>query len=582
MSINNLSLKNYILFLASKYKAYLILLTLAAIFAGGFEISIDYKIKEIIDMIAEDSAANVGYLLFLFALYKLMHHLAYFVFRILDSIYKPKIIEQTVIDIYSKTVRHSLQWFDSHLSGEISNKVYDFQDSVTNITSNLFTVLNTIVTAVMMLWALFNVNIFSAFVLIGFVIIYIPVIWWLLKKQIRLNESSERVRQNAVGIINDSISNIFCIKVIGSLFAELKLKLQPAVTKWRDWDKRVRSFEAYVVDNADTVLVTLMSTIQIYLLAYLYKKGDITAGSFAFIAMMTLKIQWKLGNVLEHILFQINPGIATMKASYQYINSAVDVEDKEGAYELRNASGDIKYSNVEFAYESNNKLVLSNFNLTVKAGERVGVVGMSGAGKTTVMKCLLRYFDVSGGSIAIDGHDIRDISQESLREAISMIPQDITMFHRSVRENLQMAKHGATEKEIIAACKRAKIHKDIMAMPQGYETIVGERGTKLSGGQRQRIAIARAILKNAPVLILDEATSSLDTATEQLIQDSINHILEDSKATVIAIAHRLSTIKHMDRIIVLDKGRIVEEGTHFGLLRKKRGFYKKLWEMQAI
>jgi ATP-binding cassette subfamily B protein len=487
-----------------------------------------------------------------------------------------------LLDIYTKTVKHSLQWFDSHLSGEISNKISDFQDSVTEITSNLFRVLNMLVSVLLMFVFLIKINVFSALVLMLFVLIYVPIIWYLIKKQIRLNESSAKVRQNASGIINDSISNIFCIKVIGSLFTELQLKLKPAVANWKSWDKKVRNFEAYVVDNADTVMMTLMNAAQIYLLAHLYQKGEITAGGFAFVSMLTLKLQWKLNYVLEQILFHVNPSIAKIKSSYEFVNKPVDVRDKEDAYNLKNVKGDIKYSKVDFSYSADNKLVLSNFNLSVKAGERIGVVGMSGAGKTTLMKCLLRYFDVKSGSISIDGHDIKKIFQQSLRDSIAMIPQDITMFHRSIKENLQIAKYKASDKEIIDACKKAKIHQDIMEMPRGYDTIVGERGTKLSGGQRQRVAIARAILKNAPILVLDEATSSLDTATEQLIQESINHILETSKATVIAIAHRLSTIKHMDRIIVLDKGKIVEEGTHSNLIKKKNGYYKKLWEMQAI
>ena len=208
--------------------------------------------------------------------------------------------------------------------------------------------------------------------------------------------------------------------------------------------------------------------------------------------------------------------------------------------------------------------------------------GHQGAGKTTLIKCLLRYFDTNAGVISIDANNIKNVSQESLRAVISVIPQDITMFHRSIKENLRLAKYDASDEEIIMACKKARIHGDILQMPEGYETIVGERGVKLSGGQRQRVAIARAILKNAPILILDEATSSLDTPTERIIQDSINEVLEESKATVIAIAHRLSTLKHMDRIIVLDHGKIVEEGTHNGLIRKKNGFYRRLWEMQAI
>jgi ATP-binding cassette subfamily B protein len=451
-----------------------------------------------------------------------------------------------------------------------------------DITKYLFAIINDIATMLIMTFFLFKVHPLSALVFVSFVSIYIPVNYWLLKKQMVINESSAKIRQRTVGIVNDSISNIFGIKIIGSPIIELKSKLKPAVIAWKDWDKKVREFDAYFVDNADTLMSTAMSAIQIYLLAYLYKQGAITAGGFAFVIMMIIRIHSTLSRFIENILFNINPNLAKIKSSYEFVHTRVDVEDRSSAYDLQGVKGGIQYSNVNFSYGKDKKLILSDFNLNVMPGERLGVVGMSGAGKTTLMKCLLRYFDVDSGSILIDGNDIKAITQQSLRDAISIIPQDITMFHRTIQENLRLAKPNATDKELIAACKKANIHNDIMQMPEGYETIVGERGIKLSGGQRQRVAIARAILKNTPILILDEATSSLDTATEQLIQSAINEVLETSKATVIAIAHRLSTIKHMDRIIVLDNGKIVEEGNHNSLIRKKGGRYKKLWELQAI
>ena len=263
------------------------------------------------------------------------------------------------------------------------------------------------------------------------------------------------------------------------------------------------------------------------------------------------------------------------------MNHPYDVVDKENAKNIKKAKGDISYKDVDFKYGNNKTKVLNGFNLEVKSGEKLGIVGTSGAGKTTLIKSLLRYFDVYRGGVFVDGHNITDITQDSLRENISIIPQDITMFHRSIKENLKIAKYNAKDEEIIEACKKARIHDDIIAMDRGYDSIVGERGVKLSGGQRQRVAIARAILKNAPILILDEATSSLDTPTETLIQKSIDEMLKESASTVIAVAHRLSTLKHMDRIIVLDKGKIIEEGTHDNLLKQK-GLYHKLWSMQVI
>lgn len=580
--MENVSLRKYLILFFSRYKIYLVSLFCIGISGAVFGIIVDYKIKEIIDAIASNQTAELGYLLALFVFYKLMFHIVFFVDRLLDIKYSPLIIEQIIIEMYRKTIYHSMHWFDSHLSGEISNKISDFQNAVSTLINYFSRTLSLVAGIFITFYFLWSVNMLAALVVIIFVILYVPIVYWLLSKQMLLNKLSVGAKQEAIGVINDSVANVFAVKIIGNFSTEFKLKLKPAVIKWKGRYKEMLKFETYFVDNADTIIVVSMTSIQIYLLAYLYQIGQITAGGFTFIAMMTLKIHWQLDNFLDNLLFQINPNIAQMRSSYEFVNTPIDVQDKPDAYILRDVKGNIEYSNVNFSYGKNTKLVLSDFNLAIKHGTRIGIVGASGSGKTTLMKCLLRYFDVNSGEIAIDGNDIKDISQESLRNAISIIPQDITMFHRSVRDNLKLAKYNASDKEMIAACKKAKIHDDISQMPEAYDTIVGERGVKLSGGQRQRVAIARAILKNAPILILDEATSSLDILTERLIQDSLNELLENGKSTVIAIAHRLSTLKHMDRIIVLDHGKVVEEGTHNGLIRKKNGIYKKLWEMQVI
>lgn len=577
---NNIS--SYLLSLLRRYWLYAGSLVMIAFAAAAFNISVDYKIKEIIDTIASKTGSNIHLLLGLFILYKLMNHGVYFIQRLLDIKYKPVMLAEVVTDMYTKTMGHSLHWFDSHLSGEISSKIIDFQNSIITLITASSRALNKIAIVLISIIFLSKVNLISTLVITVFVLIYTPVIYLLLKKQMQLQEQYTAARQEAVGIINDSIANIFGIKIIGNVWTEFKLKLTPALHKWRDWDRKTRLFDAWFVDNADTIMITAMSAVQIFVLADLYQTGQITAGGFAFVAMMTLKVHSELDQFLEKLLFEINPGIATLKSSFTFVSTAYDTKDKQDAKILPRAQGNIAFDRVTFAYEGGNKDVLHEFCLDIPTGQRLGIVGTSGAGKTTLIKCLLRYFDVQGGKILIDGQNIADITQESLRANISVIPQDITMFHRTILENLQLAKHDASFDEIVEACKKAKIHDDIIAMNKAYDSIVGERGVKVSGGQRQRIAIARAILKNAPTLILDEATSALDTPTEQLIQASLNEVLETSKATVIAIAHRLSTLKHMDRIIVLDKGKIMEEGTHNALIKRKNGLYKKLWEMQAI
>jgi ATP-binding cassette subfamily B protein len=574
------NLSSFFRLMIKNYKIYIIALFLIAVTASVFSVAVDYKIKEIIDAIASNANANVGLLLVLFVFYKLMHHGMYFIERLFDIKFRPVLLADIIATMYTKTVGHSLHWFDSHLSGEISSKISDFQTSIMTLFDSCFRAINSLATIIISILFLLYVNTLSALVIFVFALVYTPIIGLLLKKQMQLQEQYAEARQQTLGIINDSIANIFGIKIIGNVWTEFKLKLTPAINRWRDWDKKTRKFDAYYVDNADTIMVTIMVAVQIYLLSYLYKSGQITAGGFAFVSMVTLKVHSELDSFLDKLLFSINPAIATTRASFSFINATRDTVDAVNATTITQVKGDIKFENVTFAYSGHDCDVLHNLNVHLKAGQRIGIVGTSGAGKTTFIKCLLRYFDVKSGQILLDDQNITAIVQESLRANISVIPQDITMFHRSILENLQLAKYDATLEDIIKACKKARVHEDIMRMPKGYDSIVGERGVKVSGGQRQRIAIARAILKNAPILILDEATSALDTPTEKLIQESLNEMLETSHATTIVIAHRLSTLLHMDRILVFEQGKIIEDGTHHELL-KRQGVYNTLWGSQV-
>jgi ATP-binding cassette, subfamily B, bacterial len=234
------------------------------------------------------------------------------------------------------------------------------------------------------------------------------------------------------------------------------------------------------------------------------------------------------------------------------------------------------FENILFHYKDAEPL-FHNKSVVIMPGQKVGLVGYSGSGKTTFVNLVLRLYDVTSGSILIDGQDIRDVTQKSLREAISIIPQDPTLFHRSLMENIRYGKTDASDEDVIKASKQANIHEFISKLPKGYESLVGERGVKLSGGQRQRVAIARVMLKNAPIVILDEATSQLDSITESTIRESLRILMQDK--TAIVIAHRFSTLMYMDRILVFDQGKIIEDGSHKELLKKK-GIYKSLWDVQ--
>jgi ABC-type multidrug transport system fused ATPase/permease subunit len=250
--------------------------------------------------------------------------------------------------------------------------------------------------------------------------------------------------------------------------------------------------------------------------------------------------------------------------------------DSPSSTNLTVSRGEIEWQNINF--EFGNNTIFSDFNLSIKPGERVGLVGHSGAGKTTFVSLLLRQHDVTGGSIEIDGQNIAEVTQDSLRSAIAVVPQEPMLFHRTIRENIAYGKYDATDEEIVAVAKKAQAHDFISILSEGYDTLVGERGVKLSGGQKQRVAIARAMLKDAPILVLDEATSALDSESEVAIQKALHTLMEGK--TVVAIAHRLSTLREMDRIIVLENGQILEDGTHESLTQSG-GLYQRLWEHQA-
>jgi len=262
----------------------------------------------------------------------------------------------------------------------------------------------------------------------------------------------------------------------------------------------------------------------------------------------------------------------------EYRHVPPTILDATNATDLEITKGDVAIDTVSFAHQDNKKKLFDNFSLNVPAGQRVGLVGHSGAGKSTLVSLLMRFADVNHGSISIDGQNIRDVTQESLHQSVAYVPQEPLLFHRSLRENIAYGKPSATDDEIINAARQANAFEFISQLPEGLDTLVGERGVKLSGGQRQRIAIARAILKDAPILILDEATSALDSESEKLIQDSLATLMKGR--TSIVIAHRLSTIAKLDRIVVLDQGAVAEDGNHNELLQKK-GIYATLWNHQS-
>lgn len=275
----------------------------------------------------------------------------------------------------------------------------------------------------------------------------------------------------------------------------------------------------------------------------------------------------------------LTQSIASMDRMFELIDEPYEVQNKEGALDLQRVKGEVRFQNVEFQYEEDGSKILKDINFTINPGETVAFVGMSGGGKSTIISLIPRFYDTTGGTLLIDGQDVRDVTIHSLRSQIGLVLQDNILFSDSVKENILMGKPGASDEEVIAAAKAANAHDFIMGLPDGYNTKVGERGVKLSGGQKQRVAIARVFLKNPPILILDEATSALDLESEALIQESLE-ILAHERTTII-IAHRLSTITHADKILVINHGELIEEGTHEELMQQE-GTYYNLFQVQHL
>lgn len=377
-----------------------------------------------------------------------------------------------------------------------------------------------------------------------------------------------------VGKIVDSISNAINVRI----FSRNDYEQQQIITATIDTVIKDRAMQRHILGMHilfDVSIIALMSAMM-FSLVYMYSKGLVTVGDFAFIISLSISMFFNLWFFASQFV-QFAEHLGKCSQALTMITAPHAITDKVDAKELNVAKGRIEFYNVIFYYNRSTN-VFENINVTIGATQKVGLVGLSGSGKTTFVNLILRFFDIKSGTISIDGKNIAEVTQDSLRKSISMIPQDTSLFHRSLMDNIRYGRIGASDKEVIKASKQAHCHAFIEQLPEKYEALFGERGIKLSGGQRQRIAIARAILKDAPILILDEATSALDSITEKRIQESLHSLMEGR--TSIIIAHRLSTLSEMDRILVFDKGHIIEDGTHKKLLKNK-GHYARMWKIQA-
>jgi ATP-binding cassette subfamily B multidrug efflux pump len=413
---------------------------------------------------------------------------------------------------------------------------------------------------------------------------YALACWYFVPRLGKLSEAQAELRSLVVGRVVDSYTNISTVKLFAHAEREDSYAREGMGWMLESVNKSMRmsTFMTSTLSLLSGILIFMMSGISIYL----WHTGAITTGAIAFSIGLTLRLkamsQWIIWEVAG--LFE---DIGVIQDSIETVARDRMVTDVPNAKPLVVTKGEIVFDNVRFNYgkehvEGRHDIV-DGFSLTVRAGEKVGLVGRSGAGKSTLANLLLRFYDLESGAIRIDGQDISQVAQESLRAKIGVVTQDTSLLHRSVLDNLRYGMPDATQAEVEAAAQKAHADEFIANLVdpkgrKGYDAHVGERGVKLSGGQRQRVAIARVLLKNAPILVLDEATSALDSEVESAIQENLYTLMEGK--TVIAVAHRLSTIAAMDRLIIMDKGRIVEEGTHKQLL-KRNGLYANLWKRQS-
>lgn len=412
--------------------------------------------------------------------------------------------------------------------------------------------------------------------IVGFVIIYSLIAGLSFKKIARLNEEAAAAESKQTGQLSDSLSNMISVKSYAREAHEYKWYADFSKVTLDTYRKQMRATIGRDI-QFNGVQMGITALILVFLVFGREWLG-ISVAMLVLIVNYAQSIQSELWSI-NSIFKNINRVFGDAREMTLILDMKDDVVDAEEAQDLVLKETGVKFSNISFRHKDAKEEIFHKFNLEIMPGERVGLVGVSGSGKTTLTKLLLRFADVDAGEITISGQNIKDVTQRSLRETIAYVPQETTLFHRTIAENIAYGRPGATMEEIVWAAEQANAHEFIKKMSDGYETMVGERGIKLSGGQRQRIAIARAILKDAPILVLDEATSALDSESEALIQGALERLMKGR--TSIVIAHRLSTIAGMDKIVVMQNGEIVEQGKHAELLKNPGGVYQQLWSRQS-
>ncbi|MBP6944801.1 ABC transporter ATP-binding protein [Patescibacteria group bacterium] len=488
----------------------------------------------------------------------------------------PRIASDLERSAFSYLLGHSYQFFSDSFAGSLVRRVGRLSRAYLDIIEAVYWRFLPLIVSTG--WVLYFVSQRSpkiALLLSAWVLLFIlfNLYFVRIRHQVRVERAAKD--SEVTGAIADALTNIANIKLFTGFGREM------GIFDRLTGERRVLHSKSWYVGEVNMVvqniLMLLVEVVVMYMAVRLWAQGTFTVGDVVLFQGYILLLFNKLFD-FGKTLRSLYEAFAEAQEMVELMALPHGIVDRMGAKALKVKQGEICFEGVNFQYQTG-QTILKKLDVTIASGEKVALVGPSGAGKSTVVKTLFRFYDLTKGKILIDGQDLSKVTQDSIREAISLVPQDPILFHRTLKENIRYGKPEATDEEVIAAAKQAHCHAFISGLEKGYDTYVGERGVKLSGGERQRVAIARAILKNAPILVLDEATSSLDSESEHLIQDALQALMKDK--TVIVIAHRLSTIMQMDRIVVLEQGGVAATGTHQQLLQTEGGLYKKLWQLQA-
>lgn len=504
----------------------------------------------------------------------------HFVQRVTDILtegYIGPIIQGDIrMSMISYAMGHSYDYYQRNLTGSVANKINQVAESFQRMYEGLehwiVPVMWSFLFSIIILW---QTHPMCAVLVMVWLVVSIGLSSWLSVYGIDYSRKHARTVNLLIGNIVNVLQNIFTVK----MFARNKRELEYLGSLQRKEIDAVCTLEWFLLRVRVALSLTCIGLLAglIVFLLHAWQQGVITVGDVTFVLTTCFNMFNTIWWISSHSAKLYKEyGIASQ--AYEVMSEPHQIVDTENAGKIKVTKGEIVFDKVDFRYKGN-AAIFKKLSTTIRAGEKIGLVGYSGSGKTSFVHLIMRFFDLKSGSIRIDGQDISQVTQNSLRRQIALIPQEPMMFARPVKENLAYGRPDASDREMTRAVRQAHADQFIRKLPARYETVLGERGTNLSGGQRQRLAIARAILKDAPILILDEATSALDSITEKHIQESLEDLMKNR--TAIVIAHRLSTLQNMDRLLVFENGSIIEEGTHKELVSKKDGYYARLWKMQV-